>query len=637
VRLLKESSPAREKDFTTATESIPVDISKALAEVNWDEKGFVCSLQLELPKGGRINGKFSSPYGGKFVLPERGNLSGAWEGVDMSLLRPWTPPALGLDGTLQGKFDGEWLTDKRFTLKGEVKVAQGTAAWKEKNGVINVKLSTADLHMSWRDEVLAGDLRLTLENFGRVAGTFRLPLPARMPVKIEEREPVQFSLQGQAQELGMLSVLFPGSVEESRGELEMDLKGDGTWEKPRFEGRLSLTKAGAYLPGSGIHLEDVLLEAHSTADELRITSFRVHSGPGYLEGSGTISIKEGKLLRYEGNLRGERFETIHLPELEALANPRLDLEGTLEGLTVRGEIVIPELSLLGEQKKGVIRPSPDVVIVDAREDPEVSPALRLNGQVRVVLGDKVQVKAEGIDAQLTGSVMLNFRGSKEMIAHGEIRVSKGSYNAYGQKLEITRGRLLFDGPPDQPTLDVLALRKIRRPSRWEEQMNEIEAGVMVTGTLQSPLIRLYSRPSMPETDILSYIVLGVPISQGGNQNQMGVLVGAAGALLSAGEAALLQNQLLGGSGLDSLDIQISQPTEAGESTRSSQSKTGEITRSLITVGKYLNPQLFVGVGASLYNNTYQLILRYSLSKKIEIESRTGNQSGVSLFYKLWFK
>ena len=164
-------------------------------------------------------------------------------------------------------------------------------------------------------------------------------------------------------------------------------------------------------------------------------------------------------------------------------------------------------------------------------------------------------------------------------------------------------------------------------------MNEIQAGVVVTGNIQSPLVRLYSQPAMAETDILSYIVLGVPISQGGNQNQMNVLIGAAGALLSAGEATLLQNQVRSQFGLD---VQVAAPTQPSQSTQSSPSKTGDITRSLITVGKYLNPRLYLGVGGSLYSNAYQLVLRYSFSKKIEIESRMGSQSSVSLYYKIWF-
>jgi len=253
--------------------------------------------------------------------------------------------------------------------------------------------------------------------------------------------------------------------------------------------------------------------------------------------------------------------------------------------------------------------------VDEKEALAPSVAFPLDIQVRLILGDKVLVKAEGIDVGLTGKLLLRGESSKEMAARGEIQVAQGHYNAYGQKLEITRGRLLFSGPADRPTLDVLALRKIGRG------FEEVQAGVTVTGPIQSPLIRLYSKPAMPETDILSYIVLGHPLSKGSDKEQTTLLMEAAGALLSAGESVLLKNRLSGGLGIDTLDIQTG---------------GGDISRSLVTVGKYLNPRLYVGLGGSLFTNTYQIILRYSLTKNLEVESKTGTVSGANIYFKIEF-
>ena len=60
----------------------------------------------------------------------------------------------------------------------------------------------------------------------------------------------------------------------------------------------------------------------------------------------------------------------------------------------------------------------------------------------------------------------------------------GSYRAFGQKLVIERGRLVFGGPVRNPGLDLLALRKNQA----------VEAGVEVRGTLQLPVTRLVSEP-----------------------------------------------------------------------------------------------------------------------------------------------
>ncbi len=122
---------------------------------------------------------------------------------------------------------------------------------------------------------------------------------------------------------------------------------------------------------------------------------------------------------------------------------------------------------------------------------------------------------------------------------------------------------------------------------------------------------------MPETDVLSYIVLGRPIGAGGSQSS--VLMSAAGALLSQGESVALQEKLKSHLGLDVLDI------NAGD---------GNVSSSIITTGKYLNPDLYVSLGYSLFSNSNEVKVRYNLSQDWELESNIGTESGVDLFYKI---
>ena len=76
---------------------------------------------------------------------------------------------------------------------------------------------------------------------------------------------------------------------------------------------------------------------------------------------------------------------------------------------------------------------------------------------------------------------------------GLVRAEGGTYAAYGQKLEISRGELVFSGAADNPRLDVLAVR----PNL------DVVVGVAVAGTAQQPRIRLVSEPEMAEMDKLA--------------------------------------------------------------------------------------------------------------------------------------
>ncbi len=633
IQLLAVSS-----SFLSPSDKKTVDsfsIPRGLVSLNWGEKGLQASYEVELAGGGRLRGQLTSHQPARLAFPERGTLNAAVEGIRLSSVRPWIPPSLDLNGLVSGKIDGEWFAGSRFKMKGDLKVSGGTLSWRREDGQISTKLKGADLHLDWDDEALRGDLSMVLEEYGLAKGNFRLSLPARLPFDLPLDGPIHFLLQGQFKEMGLLASLFPGVIQESRGQFDLNVAVNGTWKKPRPEGHLRFEKAGAYLPAAGIRLEDFGLEAKFSEDQIQIASFRARSGPGYIEGKATFSIKDWRISRFQGVLGGDRFQMIYLPELQVLCTPRLELDGTLERLKVRGEIQLPEFSVSGLQTKGLIRPSPDVIVVDKKKAPKSGSVFPLDAELRVVLGEKVFVRTGGIDARLAGGLTLRVEPSKAMMADGEIQVAQGHYAIYGQKLDITRGRLVFNGPIDNPSLDVLALRKIKGATRWEEQLQEVQAGVVVTGTIQSPMVRLYSQPILPEKDVLSYIVFGQPVSKG-NQSQTASLMQAAGALLSAGESVLLKNQLSGQTGVDSLDIRTTTTGSPGGTKSPGSTESGELSRSIVTVGKYLDPRLYVGIGGSPFTKAYQIILRYSLTKHLEVETKAGTESGANFYYKIEF-
>ncbi|MEZ4484360.1 MAG: translocation/assembly module TamB domain-containing protein [Syntrophotaleaceae bacterium] len=195
---------------------------------------------------------------------------------------------------------------------------------------------------------------------------------------------------------------------------------------------------------------------------------------------------------------------------------------------------------------------------------------------------------------------------------GRIAVAEGNFSAYGAKLDIQRGQLLFNGPVEEPALDILAIRTVRK----------VKAGVRITGTPQAPNITLYSDPAMTDSDRLAYIVLGRPLAR--SSGEADLMMTAAGAMLSEGESVVLQDRLKRQLGLDTLGF------EAGDDE-------GDVAASMLTIGKYLSPNLYVSIGQSLFTETSEFRMRYSLGERWELESMTGTESGVDLFYKIEFR
>ena len=61
-----------------------------------------------------------------------------------------------------------------------------------------------------------------------------------------------------------------------------------------------------------------------------------------------------------------------------------------------------------------------------------------------------------------------------------------------------------------------------------------------------------------------------------------------------------------------------------------------VGQSQVTVGKYLTPKLYFSYGRSLSTGGNLFLLRYDLLRHWQLETQSGAESGVDLYYKLEF-
>jgi translocation and assembly module TamB len=211
------------------------------------------------------------------------------------------------------------------------------------------------------------------------------------------------------------------------------------------------------------------------------------------------------------------------------------------------------------------------------------------------MGQAVQLDGYGLKGTLGGSLRVRATPQRGMLGSGALDIA-GRYRAYGQNLQITRGRLRWSNTPvDDPLLDI----------RAERQVGDVTAGIRVEGRASAPQASVYSDPAKSESEALAYLTLGRPLSTltGDEARQLG----AAKSALSAG-SGLLAAELGARIGLD----------DAGVNT--SRALGGDV----LSVGKYLSPKLYVGYGVSLLGTGQVMTLKYLLRRgfDIQIESST---------------
>ncbi|MFI0378202.1 MAG: translocation/assembly module TamB domain-containing protein, partial [Candidatus Thiodiazotropha sp.] len=136
------------------------------------------------------------------------------------------------------------------------------------------------------------------------------------------------------------------------------------------------------------------------------------------------------------------------------------------------------------------------------------------------------------------------------------------------------------------------------------------AGMRITGTLKKPNLKLYSTPSMSETDILSYIVTGRPAGESSGKTA-GML-----AVIQASGASNIASELGRQLGLEELRV------ETGSS----------LEEAALVAGTYLSPRLYLQYVNELATGETKVRMRYDLTERWQLEAETGRTQSGDFFY-----
>lgn len=537
-------------------------------------------------------------------------LQGAWdqgdvrarldlESLRLATLTPFLPAGMTVEGGISGAaqlalVDGALTTvDSRFLLeKGSVQAPEqpplSFGPGEVQTELDNEGTILARLGLPLASGAVNGEVRLAPEPDGPLGGALNLSLPS----------------------LDFLPVFTP-EVTEASGSLNAKLSLGGTLSAPdwQLEARLDDGRLALFTPG--LTLEQVRATVRTTPNNQLDLSFSAASGGGTIKGNGTAQL-QAKPLRAELRIQGKDFQAANLPEAQAWVSP--DLKVRLEDtLRISGRVDIPRAVIEPEKfsTSGGVTPSGDQVFVEDG-DQVAAQALPVNAEVTVALGKAVSLSGYGLETRLGGSITVLESPGSVTRARGALTLEDGKYEAYGQKLDIRRGRIVFAGGPiTSPGLD---LEAVRTPDK------NVLVGIRVRGSIGQPDFQLFSEPPMEQNAQLSWLVLARPPSEVGEGSEdSNALAGAALALgLSGGD--WLAQRIGSKVGLDEISI----GTGDGEDSSQAQFK----------VGKYIGPRLYVSYGVSLFQPGQIFRLRYDLGGGFAIQTETGVESGGDLLYTL---
>jgi translocation and assembly module TamB len=409
--------------------------------------------------------------------------------------------------------------------------------------------------------------------------------------------------------------LFTDSLANVKGKLEGNFKLGGTLNEPAVTGAASVAGFAAEVPDAGLKLTNGRLTV-SAADthQLRING-TVQSGKGSLamEGIAGLDAQTPTVITFKGN----QFTAVDIPAAKVVISPDVLVRRDTQGINATGSVSMDsaDVNLDKLPGNGVNKASSDIVIVDQPQQPPNESGTPINASIKVDLGQHAHLVGMGLDGRLSGVITVNERPGRETTGQGQVSVD-GTYKAYGQNLQIQHGLLLFASSPiSNPGLNIRALRSLTPNATIDEGQ---QVGLLISGTAQRPVLTVFSNPAMDQSDALSYLVTGKPISQvkGGE----GSMVTAAAQALGSATGNLLAKSV--GSKLGISDIGVS----------SSDALNGS---SAFTVGKYLSPRLYLSYGIGLFEPGQVITLRYRLSKRWSFEAQNATDfNRASLNYRI---
>ncbi|MDA1370345.1 MAG: translocation/assembly module TamB domain-containing protein [Proteobacteria bacterium] len=417
------------------------------------------------------------------------------------------------------------------------------------------------------------------------------------------------------EDLAWVEAILP-EISNTHGNLSGEIVLAGSLGQPAVTGNLVLENGEFSILRSGITLSEINTRINSTSVSSLNLSGELTSGPGKIDFDGEINNLFSVERRLAVQISGNDFQVADLPDLQLNVSPELHLIANREAIDLGGSLLLPVLNLqLIQLPEAAVDISRDAIVVRYPPDrPELARSISssqgtlfdipVTADVEIVLGEQVNFRGFGLNADLEGSLGIQQQANGANLTYGELNVSEGTYQIYGQTLQLRQGKLLFFGAYDNPALDVRAVREIE----------EVTVGVLMNGTLKNINSQLYSTPALAENDIIAMLATGRPFSEVGNQDSAALLGVIARLGINRGQS--LTNQIKDQLGLDTLGVDT----------------TNDLNNSVLTIGKYLTPDIFVRYGYGLFDRQTKLAIDYALSERIKLQAESGEYQSVDITY-----
>lgn len=583
----------------------------------------------------------------KFSAGEDGDININIDNLLIATLAPFIPETLTLEGALDADINLLWKGNEKPNLDLIVDGKSIALNIKtDENQHDSIRYPVEQFHIEVQSNKQRADFSLQAISKGLINANLQGYLsPYQTTPEINSK------LDLLIPNFDAFSILIP-QIDKLAGQLQADINITGKLDKPTVKGQVLIADVSMKAPSSPVRISDlnakididnnqakidgyfftnskkkkkkktnILVDSFVSLKDTAISAINIpqriasmrNSKDSEIETNGRADING--LLDWENDLKGKihfeadqmliqdygKIELYISPNINVILDKHVNVDGVIK--VNKGNITVKELP------EGAVSVSKDVIVVDAKQKNN-SADLPIKMNLKVMLGDRLRIKAIGLDSYIHGDLIVAKELKKQLTVYGELTFSEGSYKALAQQLVLQNSRIVFQGQPDAPYLNVEA---IRDPSNIEDN---VTAGVRVTGTPDQLQLTIFSDPAMSQQNALSYITRGHSIanssSDGSNSQLASILID-----LGAGQTDGVMSNIGKQVGINDLSL-----ASSGQGDQQSVGIKGTIA-----------PGVEISYGVGVFDSFTIFAIRYELFKQFYIEASSSLYQAVDVYYE----
>lgn len=385
-------------------------------------------------------------------------------------------------------------------------------------------------------------------------------------------------------------------IEEVAGEVNGQGSLSGPLFRPQVQGELALTDGRVFDPGLPLPMEDIVLVLEFLGSRADISGRWKSNDRSSGELGGYLDWQDEPEVQL--NISGERLPVSVEPYARVEVDPDLTIAFRAGELAVSGRVDVPrgDIEIKGLPPSAVSVSEDEVIVGVEQEEPAIRTMLM---DITVVVGeDEVSFNAFDVTGNLEGTLRIG----NNMDTRGTLQLVDGRYEAFGQDLDLRRARIIFVGSLAEPYLDVEAVRTV----------DTVVAGIRLSGPVNAPTTEVFSEPSMPQSDALSYIILGRAPQSQGDEGQMSRAAISLGLNQASGITQSIGDEL----GIRNLTLEAE----------------GSGDQSAVVASGYITDELSLRYGVGIFEPITTVALRYDLGKYFYLEAASGLAASLDIFY-----